>query len=469
VPERTDPIPPDNGLSQVLPAASCIYDFSFNGLSIQGGAVAEVLWLDQTGGLVRADQLPITVWKAAAGSSPSEAPFEIALAGPQPPILHRTRLVAPDGVAQAEVRFSVPSGGLAAIGMVSLSGASDAVTNSNLQILDKGVPVGWTLTPAGLGVSVSPVVNGVEIQNGSATTAELVQVSSLKAGQKFAVDFLGGSSTRQSLQNPSIELHWLGNKGAPAGPATVLEIQPQDFDHVAGGDTVPDGTTQAEVHLVAPTGTSLTVAQLSVRSVQTTTVPISFIAQSPGELTISDLRVAHERVAPPNLPIPVGGLAPPTPPGQQPDQTGDQCHCSCCGDDTNMVGGSPAKTPAGRPATVGSCNTCGATIVRLGGPLVAGAPQISLPLLQGATRRSGGFRQRTLAKGASVPKTPLLLTTIPGIGKVREKQLKRFGIRSVRELASARPQVIAAALTGVSLANAPHFINEARRLLETGG
>jgi hypothetical protein len=38
------------------------------------------------------------------------------------------------------------------------------------------------------------------------------------------------------------------------------------------------------------------------------------------------------------------------------------------------------------------------------------------------------------------------------------------GIRSVSELAAAKPQVVAAALTGVSLENAHHFIIEARRI-----
>ena len=96
--------------------------------------------------------------------------------------------------------------------------------------------------------------------------------------------------------------------GSAAGTSTVFEIQPQDFDHLAGGDTVPKDTTRAEVHVVVPSGTSLTISQLSVESLQTTAVPVSFIAQSPGELTISDLRVGYEKTAPPNPPIPSGGL-----------------------------------------------------------------------------------------------------------------------------------------------------------------
>jgi predicted flap endonuclease-1-like 5' DNA nuclease len=65
------------------------------------------------------------------------------------------------------------------------------------------------------------------------------------------------------------------------------------------------------------------------------------------------------------------------------------------------------------------------------------------------------------------PKPGPPLTDIPGIGKAREEQLKRSGIHSVRELAAARPEIVAGALTGVSLENAPHFITAARNLLES--
>ena len=230
IPAAAAPVPSANGLSQVVPAAACTYDFSFWGLSDLDDATGEVLWLDQTGQLLRADQLPVQTWiqpSSASGlsalgppppsptpsPSPSPAPdldlpFEKALAGAQPPVLHRSRLIAPDGTVQAEVRFIVPAGGLAAVGMVSLSGTSAVVTNGDLQILQSGVPVGWTLTPKGAAVSISQVEGGVEIQNGGAATAELVQTSSLQAGQKFTVEIVGSSLRQpQAQQNPSIELH----------------------------------------------------------------------------------------------------------------------------------------------------------------------------------------------------------------------------------------------------------------------
>jgi DNA-binding beta-propeller fold protein YncE len=492
IPAAAEPAPSANGLSQVVPSAACTYDFGFWGLSDLDGAIGEVLWLDQTGQLLRADQLPIQTWIQPSGASgastlgppppsptpspsPSPAPdldlpFEKALAGAQPPVLHRSRLTAPDGTVQAEVRFTVPEGGLAAVGMASLAGTSAVVTNSDLQILQSGVPAGWSLTPKGAAVSISPVEGGVEIQNGVAATAELVQTSSLQAGQKFTVEITGSSLRQpQAQQNPSIELHWLKDDGNSAGTPTVLEIQPQDFDHLAGVDTVPKDTTRAEVHVVIPSGTSLTISQLSVESLQTTTVPVSFIAQSPGELTISDLRVGYEKTAPRNPSIPSGGLAPATPPNQNPGEPAGDCHCPCCGEDTHLSGTSSVKTQAGKPATVGNCINCGATVVRLGGPLVAGAPHLSLPVVSRILRAGLVSGSRTRGPGPTTPsKMQLPLTAVRGIGPNRAQELNRFGIYSIRELAAARPQVVAKVLTGVSLSNAPHFIDEARKLLEAG-
>lgn len=472
------PVPPANGLSQVVPAAACTYDFSFWGLSDLDGSIGEVLWLDQTGQLLRADQLPIQTWiQPSLGSGfsiiappPPPPTFEQALASTQPPVLHRSRLSAPDGTVQAEVRFTVPAGGLAAVGLVSLSGTSAVLTNSDLQILQSGVPAGWTLTPKGAAVSISQVEGGIEIQNGGAATAELVQTSSLQAGQKFTVQ-LAGRAVRQpqAQQNPGIELHWLKDDGSAAGTSTVFEIQPQDFDHLAGGDTVPKNTTRAEVHVVIPSATSLIIGQLSVESLQTTKVPVSFIAQSPGELTISALQVGYEKTAPPKPAIPSGGLASPTPPNRSPGEPTGDCHCPCCGNDTKRSGVSSVNTLAGKPGTIGTCINCGAMVVRLGGSLVAGAPRLSLPLVSRTFRASLVSKARTRGPGRSTPtKVQLPLTAVRGIGPNREKELRKSGIHSIRELAAARPEVVARALTGVSISNAPHIIEEARKLLDAG-
>jgi predicted flap endonuclease-1-like 5' DNA nuclease len=68
----------------------------------------------------------------------------------------------------------------------------------------------------------------------------------------------------------------------------------------------------------------------------------------------------------------------------------------------------------------------------------------------------------------SQKRTPLaapLLTDVMGIGKARAQELKRAGIKSVRDLAQADPSDVAGAVRGVSVTNAALLIQHARRLL----
>jgi predicted RecB family nuclease len=52
-----------------------------------------------------------------------------------------------------------------------------------------------------------------------------------------------------------------------------------------------------------------------------------------------------------------------------------------------------------------------------------------------------------------------------GIGKARARQLKRAGIKSVRNLAGADPEYVAGAVRGVSLDNAALLIEHAKKIL----
>jgi Helix-hairpin-helix domain len=190
-------------------------------------------------------------------------------------------------------------------------------------------------------------------------------------------------------------------------------------------------------------------------------VPISFIAQSPGELRISSAQVGFDTVPPSPPAVPPTGLCSPTPPGQQPgQQTSDSCHCSCCDDETQMTQSTPAMTPGGRPMMLSTCVNCGTQVVRGGGPVVAGSPTIPfrtvahdvLPLLD-----------RTTPNAA--PARPPALTDIMGIGKARAQKLQGAGIHTVEDLAAAHPEDVAHALRGVSLDNAAVLVEHAKKSL----
>jgi predicted flap endonuclease-1-like 5' DNA nuclease len=105
-------------------------------------------------------------------------------------------------------------------------------------------------------------------------------------------------------------------------------------------------------------------------------------------------------------------------------------------------------------------------VIRVGGRLAEDAPPLPFPLLH-AHRKPDRIRKATGEdqRRASPESEPLPLTAIAGIGPAREKQLREAGIDSVQKLAMADPDVVTNALTGVSAENAPHFIEEAKKLL----
>ena len=369
-------------LSQVVPVVeSCPYEFSFWGIASEPvtnepPAVAEVLWLSSDCGLLRAD--PVLV----------ERPDLVAIEGPEIPlsqlVRHRVRLTAPADANQAEVRFSVPTGGRAAIDLVSLSATAETVANADFKLLREGRLADWTLSPeTALGVSVLAIESGIRLQNASAATAELLQPVAAQSNQPFTLEFQGKAVVRSSPQtNPRLELRWLKADGAPTGSPTIVEILPAGLDASVANGTAPADATQAEIHLTVPAGTTQDIKRVSLRFSAPTTVPVTFIAQAPGELTVSDLRVAFEQVEAPLPQIPDRGLCLPTPLGRQPGETSsDCCFCHHCESEQTLVETKPVVTPAGRPALAGRCATCGNALVRFGGPA---SPARSLSLSGGS-------------------------------------------------------------------------------------
>jgi hypothetical protein len=426
-------------LSQVVPvSSSCLYEFSFRGKvgTADPDAVAEVFWLNQQCGLQRTDSIPL-----------QETLDVDDLAQ------HRIRVAAPAGATQAEIRFRVPAGGLAELNNVSMQVTSNALVNADLQVLEDGLPSGWmsTASPSPVFI-VQATPPGAGIANRGTAQVEIFQAVAAKAGQSFTFDFEGGSRQDATFSAiPQVELRWLAADKTSAGPATVFQILSGNSSHSSASGTVPERAVAAEVHVIMPAKSDLGVQEVSLQFSETQSVPLTFIAQAPGQLTVSDLRVGYEKVPVPPPPVPKTGLCSPTPPDQTPGEACDSSYCSCCGSKDSMTEAAATVTPANRPAVVGKCSNCGKPIVRLGGKLPA------------PDEIRAAFPPTFMAKPKAAP-TPL--TTIAGIGKARENQLVRAGIDSVEKLAAANPAAVAKAMIGVSIENAPHFIKEARKILE---
>lgn len=464
-------------LSQtVLVVESCPYEFSFWGIAKEPDAVAEVMWLSKDCGLLRTDQVPIEVLerqtKAAASLVFTQASISVA----QRPVLrlHRVRLMAPAGAEQAEVRFNVPEGVTAGIDRVSLMATNEAVANADLSVQQEGQLAEWDLlSTAASGVTLLAVEGGMQLRNAGAETAELIQVIPVKGDQPFNLEFRGRAVTQPSAKdNPHIELRWLKSDQSAAGAPVILEITPIGLDSMLAGGASPTDASEAELHLVVPPGTSLEIKRVSLKFSAATSVPVTFIAQAPGELTVSNWRVALEQVEAAAPRIPEKGLCAPTPPGRQPGETrNDCCFCPCCESEQTMTETTLMETRSGRPALVGHCATCGTELVRFSGPRVSGAPPFYLRPIAArrpiviTTRAATAARGRFNAGAAIVTS----LTAIPGIGEARARRLAEAGIDSVEKLATAAPEDVAQALrrAGVAAQYAARFIEEARRLLSS--
>jgi len=455
---------PASAFSQVAPiTGGCTYLFSFEGLATQPGAVAEILWRGVDCGSQKTDSLPIpqadssdaSFTAAAGGNTRATTRFQGAR-------LIRTsgRFIAPDNTTSAEVRFVAPTRG-AIVAAVSLMGSGEALQNGCLQSLQQGVPDQWQRsTSTAQGFVVTPTGSETALRNNGPSTNSLKQQSAVTSGKDFTLQF-EGRRLSGGADDPTVELHWLKDDGTEVGAAIIEKLSTASFEKHPMAGTVPDGATKGEVRLTLPTKTAIAVSDVSLHFPKLQSVPISFIAQSPGELRVSSAQVGFDTVPPSPPPVPSAGLCPPTPPGQKPgQQPSDACHCSCCDDETKMTGTSPAMTPAGRPMTLSTCANCGTQVTRGGGPLVPGSPTIPF-------RTVAHDLQPLLTRAATntTPARPPSLTDIIGIGKARAQKLQEAGINTVEDLAAASPEDVAHALRGVSTENAAVLVEHAKKSL----
>ena len=459
------PAPGPNAISQVVPTganaanaanASCTYELRFLGLATVADAVAELLWRGADGGVLRTDLVPIAV-ATASRTAPAA-------------VFHRASFAAPAGATAVEVRFTAPAG-VAGIAQASLRADGGALAGGDLA----GGAAAWRRTPADLpvGFALAESVDGTRLRNVSPQAVTLSQRVPATAGAPFGLELRGRAvpvpGSASSAAVPGVELHWLAADGSETGPATLLPVTAGQFDARAAAGTVPAGTQQAEVRLVVPSGAALEMRSVDLRFPAPVELPVTFIAEAPGELALLDWQLTYDRVPAPPPPVPAGGLPAPTPPAPSAGGVPGASPCPCCGDDRPPADPSPARTPAGRPVQAGLCATCGATRVTFGGPAVPGAPPVPLPLAAPAISAISAASAAPAAAFLPVPVAAAPardVTLLSGIGKARARQLQTIGIGSLAHLAAASPIALKQAMPGVSESTAGRFVLRARELLK---
>src|SRR5215212_4370069 len=467
----------DTGISQVVPVTeSCTYEFSFWGIALEpkgneSPAIAEVLWLGKQCRPVgpNPEPVPIKLIETPPVVTPPVS-FGANLFAPntlgQTATLtfHRVRLTAPAGSDQAEVRFSVSTGGAAAIDQVSLMATAETVANSDFQLRENSQLSGWTISPAVVpGFAVLDAVGGgIQLRNAGAVAVELVQVVETKKGEPFAIEVqaktLNGSSTQ------GVEVRWFNGDGKPTGAPTIVTIVSDAFASSTASGTAPADATKAEIHLRLPGGTTVEVQKISLRFITPTIVPVSFIAQSPGELIVSDIRIAFERVEPLAPQVPDRGLCVPTPPGREPGAGSHGCcYCPCCGSEQMVDEMSEVTTGTGRPATIMRCSSCGTEFLHVSGVASVEAQVMSgsalpRPVVIAAVPIS-------VERALQQPEVRVLrLIDLRGIAERRAQRLAAIGIDSVEKLAAATPEKVVES-GAITLQMASNLVDQAKFLM----
>jgi predicted flap endonuclease-1-like 5' DNA nuclease len=351
-------------------------------------------------------------------------------------------LTAPPGAKQAEIRFTLAKDAKATIDLVSLSATSEALANGDFKSKKDGQLTGWALEPeATPGFVVTETDDGLQLHNAGSVTAELVQTVAAQADQPFIVEFEGKASVAGTSQTPRIELRWLKADKEPAADPTLVQLLPTALDLTTASGTAPAESTDVQIRIAVPPGSTLDVKRFSLRYERVTVVPIKFITESPGDLNLSEIRIGFEKVEPKAPPAPADILCRPTAPGCEPGQQKDHaCYCAHCQEETEMVETEQTTTAAGRPATKGRCAKCSSEVVNAGGPVVT--PQA---MIARQTMEAQPVIVRPVTVTSASPQTVAevrRLTDIHGIGERRAQQLADIGIDSVEKLAAATPESV---------------------------
>ncbi|MFN8483150.1 MAG: helix-hairpin-helix domain-containing protein [Anaerolineae bacterium] len=364
-------------------------------------------------------------------------------------------LTAPAGAARAELRFSQPPPGALLLDEISFAATGDRVLNATFAVWQPDPnnvgpmePQGWTVVSG----SIAAASPGVQLTSDAHDDAVLLQTVAVKGGRSHALTVQATASA--PLDDPSsvaptararLELRWLG-AGVAAAPV-VIPLDGREFaTHRWAGDA-PASATQTEVRLIQPAGgASLTVRQVALSEADTVSVPLIFLSETTGELTLSNFRVGYDLPAPAPAPRPANGLTQARP---------------------GAGGLAPTPGPLAAPMPLAAPPTPPTPVE----PVAPAAPPA--PPLQEAVTAATETRDQPVPTPPAVPVEaqpapapgPPGLIDVKGIGPTRARRLTETGITNLGDLAAATPGAIVTRLRGVTEAAAEDYIRQARELV----
>lgn len=479
------PIRP-SALSQVIAAAGgCAYEFSFWGIARAPDAVAEVIWYDAAGGLLRLDRLPFAQPEPLAqarGTATLRSAAGVMAALPEL-AFHRVRLQAPPATAQAEIRFLVPPQTNAIVDEVSFAAARSAVANGDLRQVAAGALAHWTLMPeTAVGFNILQQDDQVRVSNSSGSEVALHQTIAVEAERPFTLTVAGQIESQLTAgPAPRVEVQWQSADGTAIDTPAVLKMAAQRDNHALRG-RVPTGATAAALSLHLPGATTLALRQIALLPETVAAVPLSFVAQAPGNLVVSRLRVAYDRAAETRPAPPPAGLVPATPPGRRPGaRPGEPVKCRWCKhacracEEAVEHGSVPTVEETG-PVRVREVRRRAASVgvaVRADRSALVLAEAPPPPQVRPFEAEMAAIMPATEADWVRLA-GELALTAVPldevrHIGPARARMLAGLGIRTAPQLARADARLLADAIRGLSETGTREAIEDAQAILHDTG
>ena len=201
-----------------------------------------------------------------------------------------TLTTAPPQAVQAEVRLEQPAPGALEVQTVTFTPTCERLINSVFPPVMAQAPVGWT-------------------EQRTPEQVTFIQRAAIKGGAAYTLRFQtvrtgppGDTSALPEAQRTRVELHWLSGESALGAPA-LFPLDGPDFPSRAWRSEAPPQATHAEIRWIKPQGAEgIALRWISLTQDDVAVVPLNFLSEAPGTLTVSGFNVTYE---PPPLPDPI--------------------------------------------------------------------------------------------------------------------------------------------------------------------
>ncbi|PUB12425.1 hypothetical protein [Yoonia sediminilitoris] len=453
---------PAQAVSQVIPVSpGCPYRLTFRGFTTHRDTRIELIWHGAECSVARVDTLdppaPLFV------DDPGHTSAFLATSPLRTIPAASLDTTAPEGADQVEVRVIAEGGSRIFTDVVSLTGGPAGIVNPDFrQFVMSGSDVeglqGWANSPVEVteenGYSGNVTLEGLTLTNLNPQGEPLIlsQRIPVAAGAPFAAGLEGRVPTaHRNGPAPGFGAIWLDDAGTATGTPLAASVAAQGSEVTRLAATVPDGVAQAEIRIEIPSGAALTLLAVATETQAPLQVPVSFLSEAPGRLTVRDFTLGFRPAPAP--PPPTFSTTPcaPTPADRA---AGDVCEPDpCCGTDEKHAAPTTTVSALSATSVIDSLSQATIHIARAATPvrsLVHNLPLVSATArmaaitarrtLAGAGRRtlSGTLRERIGA--GSGPNRPV--ADVNGVGDVRRAELATLGISTVHDLARADPDAL---------------------------